>query len=576
MKKHLNWLLSAACLLLSSVAFGDKLPEYGGTLVNDFANLIPESQELNLLSVVKEYENQTSVQICIVTVNSISEEYDINSFTTALFNKWGVGQARANNGILIVVSISPRGWFIQPGYGLEGAVPDLSVKHVGEANFPSNFRNGDFYAGLLGAVQDLKKTIGPEAWDIREKLKREKEAEMKASMDEFINYLITFAIVIFAIIIVAVIHYKRKKARLRMRQVIEERKRHKEKLEREHAENIRSAQAKKNKMPADIRDTQNAINTIKEQNPRDYQRHSDEIKNVTNKFQEVGKLNPETQPDEVHGICNELLNRLSAITKDITEKQVLTSNIFDAHIKCAETVRYKQTALNNVVEMLQRLGGKYPTMPLIVQKDVFTTNVNTYINDYKRNLSEAKSQVENLHYDSARTSYTSAKSILEKLSTLISNTAAFESQVKTAESYMATAQRTLAIPEANCGALLNDSDVTYSTREELRQMITSLKSFDVNKFSQNPLDGQKIIVALVKDAETLIEKAKRQIRDAEAERKRKADAIAAELAAARERERERERARERERQRQSSSSSSRSTSSMGGGRSGGAGAGGSW
>lgn len=133
MKKQLNWLLCAVCLILSLSGFcGNDLPRYGGTLVNDFANVIPDDKESTLLYSLKEYENQTGVQIVVVTVNSIGE-YDMNSFATTLFNTWGIGQKGADNGLLIVVAPTLRQWYIQPGYGLEAAIPDLECSHVGQA-----------------------------------------------------------------------------------------------------------------------------------------------------------------------------------------------------------------------------------------------------------------------------------------------------------------------------------------------------------------------------------------------------------------------------------------------------------
>jgi uncharacterized protein len=573
MKKQLNWLLSIVCILFSSVTLGNKLPEYGGTLVNDFSNLIPEQQEISLLNVLKDYENKTSVQICVVTVDSIGEEYDMNSFTTALFNKWGVGQSGADNGILIVISLSPRGWFIQPGYGLEGYLTDISSKRIGEKNFPHNFRSGNFYAGILSAVEDMKNVIGSEAWAIREKLKREKEAQEQAAMDEFLSYLIVFVVLLLFGIIAFVVYSKKKKAKLRFAQIVEERKKHKEKLERERLENIESARRKKNNISSHIKQTSNMVESFKTINPNDYERYLPEVNLIESESKQLDNINPNTNPNDIHHIFDALLIRLSEITKDITEKQTLTSNILEAYNNLREVTQFKQIASNNSVGILKRIQEKYPLMPMVDPNEFMVEN-NTLISNYIGLINSAKAQVEGWNYDLAKSDYNLSLSNLDSLTKRFSDASSFEAKVKTAESYLLTAQRTLAIPETNCKNLLSDSDVSSYTKGKLRHSISVLSNFNVNEYSNNPIEGQRCIEKIVKDAEKVISDAKQEIYKAEEERKeeerRKAAAIAAELAAARERERERERQRERERE------SQRSYSNMGGGRSGGAGAGGSW
>jgi predicted negative regulator of RcsB-dependent stress response len=59
-------------------------------------------------------------------------------------------------------------------------------------------------------------------------------------MDEFLSYLIVFVVLLLFGIVAFVVYSKKKKAKLRFAQIVEERKKHKEKLERERLENIES------------------------------------------------------------------------------------------------------------------------------------------------------------------------------------------------------------------------------------------------------------------------------------------------------------------------------------------------
>jgi uncharacterized membrane protein YgcG len=50
--------------------------------------------------------------------------------------------------------VDDKKWSIQVGYGLEGTLPDLATKRIGEARFPSNFRNANYYQGVLEMLDD--------------------------------------------------------------------------------------------------------------------------------------------------------------------------------------------------------------------------------------------------------------------------------------------------------------------------------------------------------------------------------------------------------------------------------------
>ena len=133
--------------LISTLSFSQSLPEYNGTLVNDFANIIPDDQEQLLIEKVKAFENQTNIQMVVVTVNNTGGN-DISVFAHQLFNKWGVGQAGVNNGIMILVAPSERKWRIIVGSGLSPWITEEYSKSVGEQYLNHNFATGNYYNGI--------------------------------------------------------------------------------------------------------------------------------------------------------------------------------------------------------------------------------------------------------------------------------------------------------------------------------------------------------------------------------------------------------------------------------------------
>ena len=71
-------------------------------LVNDFAGMLSR-QEVNALEQkLVAFNDSTSTQIAIVTVNSLNG-YDKVDFADRLGEKWGIGHKGKDNGILILV-----------------------------------------------------------------------------------------------------------------------------------------------------------------------------------------------------------------------------------------------------------------------------------------------------------------------------------------------------------------------------------------------------------------------------------------------------------------------------------------
>ncbi len=127
-------------------------------LVNDFAGLFTEPQAARLERVLVAFDDSTSNQITVVTVNDL-EGYAPSDYATRLGLAWQVGSDRFNNGIVVLVkpkTSSEKGeTAIAVGYGLEGAIPDAYAKRIIENEMIPHFRNNDYFSGVASACQVL-------------------------------------------------------------------------------------------------------------------------------------------------------------------------------------------------------------------------------------------------------------------------------------------------------------------------------------------------------------------------------------------------------------------------------------
>lgn len=134
-------------------------------LVNDFANVLSSQTEQSLEHHLVNFNDTTSTQIAIVTVNSLCG-YDAGGFTFKLGEDWGVGDAKFNNGVVVMIKPkvgNERGHaFIATGYGVEGVLPDAISKRIVENEMIPHFKKNDYDAGVKAAAQVIMEITGGE------------------------------------------------------------------------------------------------------------------------------------------------------------------------------------------------------------------------------------------------------------------------------------------------------------------------------------------------------------------------------------------------------------------------------
>lgn len=129
-------------------------------LVNDFTNTLTEDQKASLEQKLVAYDDSTSNQIAIVIVPT-TNDYAPVDYATKLGRAWGVGNKKTNNGVVILIAKNDHQIFIAPGYGLEGALPDITCQSIIENEIKPNFRAEDYYRGLdLGTTAIMKAAAG--------------------------------------------------------------------------------------------------------------------------------------------------------------------------------------------------------------------------------------------------------------------------------------------------------------------------------------------------------------------------------------------------------------------------------
>ena len=127
-------------------------------LVNDFTNTLTADQAQALENKLVAYNDSTTTQIAVVIVPTIGN-YEINDYNTKLGRAWGVGGKEFNNGVVLLISKDDRKLNIATGYGTEGALPDITAKHIIEDIIVPQFKGNDYYRGINEGTDSIMKAL---------------------------------------------------------------------------------------------------------------------------------------------------------------------------------------------------------------------------------------------------------------------------------------------------------------------------------------------------------------------------------------------------------------------------------
>jgi uncharacterized protein len=130
-------------------------------LVNDFTNTLTQEQKQALEQKLVAYDDSTSNQVAVVIINSTGD-YPIEEVSLGIIRNWGVGGSEHNNGIVLLIAKDDHKIRIEVGYGLEGAIPDVTAKSIIDNDLTPNFREGNFYRGIDDATDDIIKAAAGE------------------------------------------------------------------------------------------------------------------------------------------------------------------------------------------------------------------------------------------------------------------------------------------------------------------------------------------------------------------------------------------------------------------------------
>ncbi len=144
--------------LMPAQGASPRVPAQPPGRVVDLAGVIDSRTEERLAGLLLDLEQKTTVQMVILTVDSLDGE-DINTFSLRVAEQWQLGQKGKDNGLLLSVAVKDRKYRFEVGYGLEEILPDSLVGTIGRQALVPWFRQGRYGQGILVATGEVIRVL---------------------------------------------------------------------------------------------------------------------------------------------------------------------------------------------------------------------------------------------------------------------------------------------------------------------------------------------------------------------------------------------------------------------------------
>jgi uncharacterized protein len=160
-KKRARLCLGILALFASAIVAhaAETIPPKPDRYFNDYAGVVSPRAAQRFNEQLAQFERETSNQIVVAVWRTMPSQSSIEDFTQRTFQAWQVGQKGRNNGAVFFVFVDDHRMRIQPGYGLEGALPDITCNEIIRDAVAPRFRANDFEGGLSAGIDLIVKAI---------------------------------------------------------------------------------------------------------------------------------------------------------------------------------------------------------------------------------------------------------------------------------------------------------------------------------------------------------------------------------------------------------------------------------
>jgi uncharacterized protein len=154
----LGWVAPALAVVAVPPLTGRVVDQTGTLSSGDIASLTQTLADL---------QTRKGSQIAVLIVPTTDGEA-IEQFSLRAAEAWKIGRKKIDDGALLVIAKNDRHLRIEVGYGLEGALTDVTSKRIIDEVITPKFKSGDFAGGIAAGVNRMIRLIDGEKLPVPE------------------------------------------------------------------------------------------------------------------------------------------------------------------------------------------------------------------------------------------------------------------------------------------------------------------------------------------------------------------------------------------------------------------------
>jgi len=122
--------------------------------VNDYAGMLSPETVSRLERKLAGFEREQSTQIVVLTIPSLEGD-NIDRFAISVGEKWRLGQAGKDNGVILLLARAERKVRIEVGMGLQGVLPDITASQIIRNVMRPHLKGNDFDRGITAGIDAI-------------------------------------------------------------------------------------------------------------------------------------------------------------------------------------------------------------------------------------------------------------------------------------------------------------------------------------------------------------------------------------------------------------------------------------
>jgi uncharacterized protein len=160
--KNKLWVFLVLVIALCSVdtAADTKIPKLEQR-ISDFTNTLSFQEWQQVDHLLKGFEDSTSTQVVVLMVTSLEGE-SIEEYANKTFTQNKIGQAKKDNGVLLVIAKQDHAMRIEVGYGLEGVLTDAVTSQIIRREITPYFKADNYFGGIVTGVDAIMRAAAGE------------------------------------------------------------------------------------------------------------------------------------------------------------------------------------------------------------------------------------------------------------------------------------------------------------------------------------------------------------------------------------------------------------------------------